>query len=1072
MFHFIRFELLFHNFIFIKQTIHSQIRFIFLKTHQHIIIQLSLIFIISFCRLESKGQSYFFRHYQVENGLSNNTVYSTAQDKNGFLWFGTKDGVNRFDGYHFKTFKTTEGKQTFNPDLVHCLKTDHRGVLWTGNTKGLFYFDNEKERLIRFLKSQSIDEINAIEQDGKNQLWFISRQTLCRYNFEKKHLTTFPTYDFFEATSLAMDKDGNLWASTNSGLLKKFNEQTGTFSTFDIFKHSPKVSSNWIHTMYFTDKNTLYIGTASQGIKRFDIPSGTYVDLLTTNPDKTKVHVRDIKQYTEHEIWFATESGIFILDTQTNQFTNLKKKFLDPFSLSDNAVYSLCKDKEGGMWVGTYFGGINYYSKKNALFQKYFADNSKKSISGNAVREICEDRFGNIWIGTEDAGLNKLDTKTGAITQFLPTGQNTSISYSNIHGLMAAGDDIWIGTFEHGLDVLDIKTGKVRRHYNAGTGKNDFRHSFIVSFLKTKAGEIYVGSADGMYQYKPDIDGFEAVKSIPNGTWVSSIIEDYQHTIWSGSHGGVYYFNPITKEKGHINHHKNSKVSLTNIDINAIYEDSQQCLWFSTEGGGLCKLSKDRKLMTSITVNEGLPSNFVFKVLEDKQHNLWISTAKGLVNYNPKTKEMVTYTKDNGLLTNQFNYNSGYQDTSGKMYFGSVKGMVTFNPYDMMRTSSSAPIFITGFSVENKEQEIDSQHSLLKKSIINTTDITLPFDKSSFSIEFAALSYISPEMTEYSYFMKGLDKEWTAIKPNRKVYFTNLAPRKYVFHLKAYINGNWSKEEKLLVINILPPWWATIWAYLSYGLIVISLIYYLLSSYLIIIEDRKAKEIYEAKIDFFTNLAHEIRTPLTLIKGPVENLLEQVEGNPEIKDDVTMMERNTNRLIALVTQILDFRKVETKSFTVDFIRVNITELLKDSYVNFGLLTKKRKLAYTIDYPPNDLFALVDEEALNKIFSNLFSNAIKFAQKKVSIRMLPLHDKTDFITIEFENDGLSIPFEMREKIFEPFYRLKESKQEGTGIGLALARSLTELLHGDLFLKETADGSIVFVLQLPVERTKKA
>lgn len=1017
------------------------------------------------------AQSYFFRHYQVENGLSNNTVYCSAQDKNGFLWFGTKDGLNRFDGYRFKTFKASE-ENNFNPDLIHCLKTDTEGKLWVGNTKGLYYFDNEKERLVRFIKSELVDEINAIAQDGKKQLWFISRLMLCRYNFEKKVLTVFPTYDFFEATSLAVDADGKLWTSTSNGFLKKFNEQTGTFSTYDVFWHSPKVSPNWIHKMYFVGKNTLYIGTASQGLKQFDIPTATYKDILSVNPDKTKVHVRDIQQYSEHELWFATESGIFILNTLTNKFINLKKKFLDPFSLADNAVYSLCKDKEGGMWVGTYFGGINFYSKRHSLFQKYFADNSKKSISGNAVREICEDRFGNIWIGTEDAGLNKLNPKTGAITQFLPTGEKTSISYSNIHGLLAAGNDIWIGTFEHGLDVLDIRTGKVRRHYNVGTGKNDLKHSFIVSFLQTKSGDIYVGGATALYKYNPKIDGFEIIKEMPYNIWVSTIIEDSQGTIWAGSHGGVYYFNPITKEKGHVRHEANSPTSLTNNNINAIYEDSQHCIWFSTEGGGLCKLSKDRRIVTSITTNDGLPSNFVYKALEDKQQNMWITTSKGLVNYNPTSKEMVTYTKDNGLLTDQFNYNSGYQDANGKMYFGSVKGMITFNSNEIIKTSSSAPIYITGFSVENKEQEIDGQHSLLKKSIIYTNEITLPYDKSSFNIEFAALSYISPEMTEYSYFMKGLDKEWTAIKPNRKVYFTNLAPRKYTFHLKAYINGNWSKEEKLLIINILPPWWATIWAYLCYGIITISLIYYLLRTYLIIIEDKKAKEIYEAKIDFFTNLAHEIRTPLTLIKGPVENLLEQVEENPDIKEDVVLMERNTNRLIALVTQILDFRKVETKSFTVDFISINITEMLKDSYSNFTLLTKKRRLAYSIDYPPNDIFALVDEEALNKIFSNLFSNAIKFAQKKVAIRLLPFQENADYITIEFENDGLSIPFEMKEKIFEPFYRLKESKQEGTGIGLALARSLTELLHGDLFLKETADGSIVFVLQLPLERTNKA
>jgi ligand-binding sensor domain-containing protein/signal transduction histidine kinase len=1043
----------------------------FLKKQKHISSLLRAIGILLFYSHNTVAQSYFFRHYQVENGLSNNTVYCSTQDKNGFLWFGTKDGLNRFDGYHFKTFKASE-ENYFNPDLIHCLKTDPVGNLWIGSSKGLYYFDYEKERLVRFFKSTEIDEIHEIAQDGKKQLWFISRLTLCRYNFEKKVLTVFPTSKFFDATSLAVDIEGKIWSSTSNGLLKKFNEQTGTFSTYDVFWHSPKVSPNWIHKLCFVGKNILYIGTASQGLKQFDIQTATYKDVLRVNPDKTKVHVRDIQQYSEHELWFATESGIFILNTLTNQFINLKKKFLDPFSLADNAVYTLCKDKEGGMWVGTYFGGINYYSKKHSLFQKYFADNSKKSISGNAVREICEDRFGNIWIGTEDAGLNKLNPKTGAITQFLPTGEKTSISYSNIHGLLAAGNDIWVGTFEHGLDVLDIRTGKVRRHYNTGTDKHDLKHSFIVSFLQTKAGDIYVGGATALYKYNPIIDGFAMVKETPFNIWVSTITEDSQGIIWAGSHNGVYYFNPTTKEKGYIRHEANSPTSLTNNNINAIYEDSQQCIWFSTEGGGLCKLSKDRKKVTSITTNDGLPSNFVYKALEDNHHNFWITTSKGLVNYNPTSKEMVTYTKDNGLLTDQFNYNSGYQDANGKMYFGSVKGMITFNPNKIIKTSSLAPIYITGFQVENKEQEIDSKHSFLKKSIIYTHEITLPYDKSSFNIDFAALSYISPEMTQYRYFMKGLDKEWTEIKPNRKVYFTNLSPRKYTFYLKAFINGNWSKEEKRLIINILPPWWATIWAYLFYAVLTLSLIYYLLRSYLIIIEDKKAKEIYEAKIDFFTNLAHEIRTPLTLIKGPVENLLEQVEDNPDIKEDVIMMERNTNRLIALVTQILDFRKVETKSFRVDFIRVNITEMLKDSYVNFALLTKKRKLDYSIDYPPSDIFALVDEEALNKIFSNLFSNAIKFAQKKVAIRLLPLSENADFFTIEFENDGLSIPFEMKEKIFEPFYRLKESKQEGTGIGLALARSLTELLHGDLFLKETANGSIVFVLQLPVERTHKA
>ncbi len=314
--------------------------------------------------------------------------------------------------------------------------------------------------------------------------------------------------------------------------------------------------------------------------------------------------------------------------------------------------------------------------------------------------------------------------------------------------------------------------------------------------------------------------------------------------------------------------------------------------------------------------------------------------------------------------------------------------------------------------------------------------------------------------------MEGLDKEWTEVKPNRKVYFTNLSSGKCVFKLRAFVNGSWTNKDKQLVINILPPWWATWWAYLFYVIMALSLIYYLFKSYHTIVEDKKEKEIYEAKIDFFTNLAHEIRTPLTLIKGPLENLLEQTDEIPEIKEDVVLMDRNTNRLIALVTQILDFRKVESKSFSFDFVNVNVTKLLKDSFTNFKLLTQKRKLAYTISCPQHDIIAFADEEALNKIFSNLLNNAVKFASQKVAVRMFPISQNSTYLTIEFENDGLKIPLEKKEKFFEPFYRLKESKQEGMGIGLSLARSLTELLNGDLYLKDASDDSIIFVLNLPM------
>ena len=982
------------------------------------------------------------------------------------MWFGTKDGLNRFDGYHFKYYNINNKGFSMEPDMINCLLVDKQNTLWVGSQKGLYFFDRQKEILVPLI--DSLAWVNCLYIDKNKQLWFISAQMVCRYDLRTKTLTKFPESKYISATYICGDANGNVWISTPDGHLELYNRDSDSFTAFNLFSHSPASNSNWIHRIYPAEGNALYVGTSSQGLKIFDIATGTYKDLLIYNPDKTTIYIRDIKKFSDNEFWFATESGIFILNTVTKQFTNLKKNFTDPYSLSDNALYSLCKDSEGGMWAGTYFGGVNYYSREYDVFKKYFPDNSGSSISGSAVREICGDHEGNIWIGTEDAGLNKLNTATGAITQFKPTGENGSIAYSNIHGLLVSGNDLWIGMFDHGLDILDIQTGKVKKHYKSGPGKYDMKNNFIVSLLQTRSGDIYSGTGGSLYKFNPSIKGFDLVNEVDQNVFIAALLEDHSKTIWAGSHGsGIFFFNPVTKQHGYFHNEPGNQNSLTNNIVNAIFEDSKQNIWIATEGGGLVKLDKDRKKFTAFTTKNGLPSNFIFKVVEDEKQHLWVTTSRGLANFNPHTLAVTVYTKDNGLLNDQFNYNSGYKDAAGKIYFGSVKGMISFKPDDLLKTFTEPPVYITGFQVQNKELEINKDSADLKKSILYTNIITLPYDRSSFSIDFAALSYSSPEMTVYNYFMYGLDKEWTEIKPNRKIYFTNLSPGTYIFKLKAATIGNWGKE-KQLIIKILSPWWATIWAYLVYCSLAAGLFWYLLRTYHIIVEDKKEKEIYEAKIDFFTNVAHEIRTPLTLIKGPVENLLEQVDDVPQIKEDVVTMERNTNRLIALITQILDFRKAETKGFSMDFVKVNITALLKESYVNFASLAKKRNLDYSIDCPATDITAFADEEALNKIFSNLFTNAAKYAHKKIAIRILQPADGALNFTIEFENDGLKIPAEMNHKIFEPFFRLKETfKQQGTGIGLALAKSLTELHNGNLYLKDTAGDLNTFVLCMPLQ-----
>ncbi len=680
------------------------------------------VFLIFFV-VPVSAQPYYFRHFQVENGLSNNTIYCSIQDKTGFLWFGTKEGLNRFDGYSFKVFKFhSDEKDWAERELIYCLFNDDSGTLWVGTQKGLYSFDNEKEKLRPHFKS--LTEINTIQTDVQGQLWFIAATTVYRFNQKTGDLKKFSPDKYFNATSICLSANNELWFATTDGRLLRFNEKTESFTPYNLYSHSPRFLSCSIKKIIPGGAKTIYIGTSCQGIKEFNTETGEYKDLLIYNSDKTPIYVRDILQYSESQFWFATESGIFILDKTTNTFTNLKKKYLDPYSLSDNAVYALCKDQEGGVWAGTYFGGINYYAKQYSTFQKYFADNLINSMRGSAIREIKNDSYGNLWIGTEDAGLNKLDPLTGKTTNFSPDGLPGSISYSNIHGLLVTDNEIWIGTHEHGLDIMDIASEKVIKHYNEGPGKGDLKNNFIVSILQTTDKNIYVGTGSSLHLYNKVTKNFSVCPEIPSRVTISTMTEAHDKTIWAGTHGeGVFYFNPVTGAKGKFEHKPGQTGGLTANTINSIIEDRKHNIWIGTEGGGVVRISPDRKTFTQFNKNDGLPSNFIFKVLEDKNGDIWLTSSKGLVWMKPELKNIKVYTTSSGLLNDQFNYNSGYSDSAGVLYFGSVKGMISFRPDKCSPNDFIPPVYITGFQVNNKEIKAGVDSGILKKAITHTSEV-------------------------------------------------------------------------------------------------------------------------------------------------------------------------------------------------------------------------------------------------------------------------------------------------------------------------------------------------------------
>lgn len=1021
-----------------------------------------------------KGQSFAFRHYQVENGLSYNSVLCSMQDKKGFLWFGTKNGLNRFDGYTFKVYQNIqETKSSIGDNVVYSLYEDKDEKLWVGTHNGLYCFDPATETftLVPGTKNSMVTHVKG---DANDNVWFIASLMLAFYNASIKEVKFF-NKEAPDATSIGLISKDKVWFSTTNGYIKSLDFRKNSTESFNVSNNLSGVGNDhFIERLYYTGNNAFLVSTAAQGVKIFDIRQRSYKDLLATDEKGSVIHARDILHVKGDTYWFGTESGVFIYDLKNETYKRLRHHFNDPYSLSDNAVYTLMKDREGGIWVGTYFGGLNYYPRQYNSFYSFFDKGEQFGLKGKAVRELVEDKYGNLWVGTEDEGLNKLNPKADIFSHI---ASDKGLKYSNIHGLLADGERLWVGTFQNGISLLDVRTGEVIKRFVSRKDSNSLKSNFVETFFKTRAGDIYVGTGSGLYRYNDAEENFSLIKEVPENLHYVAVTEDSQGTIWVGSlRDGLYYFNNRKHSKGSFMHDSANNKSLSSNSVNSLFIDSRNTLWVCTENG-FCKFDPTNQNFTVFGQKEGFLSNIFYKILEDQSNSLWVSTANGLARFNQRSNRIKSYTKSDGLLTNQFNYNSAYRSKDGQMYFGSVKGLLRFNPSLFSESHFTPPVYITGIQVDNSELLVNDRKSPLERSVSHSKEIELGYKQSTFSIDFAALSYTAPENIQYAYMMEGLDKSWIYLKTNRKVYFTNVAPGNYVFKVKASnSSGVWSQNITKLNIIIRPPFWASKIAYGIYLLTAFGLIYLLIREYnsratrkskerLGELERQKEKELYNAKIEFFTYVTHEIRTPLTLIKAPLEDVLMQVDTVPYLRQNLLSIEKNTNRLLDLTNQLLDFRKTESKGFSLNFIPTDISKLLLENYNRFKTAVDYRKLSASFEIPEVAIIASADPEALNKILSNLLDNAVKYAKSRISL-VLTVDANTKSFVIDVKSDGTLIRDSDREKIFEPFYRLEaDVNKKGTGIGLSLARSLTELHEGELIVQADQNQMNVFRIILP-------
>jgi signal transduction histidine kinase/ligand-binding sensor domain-containing protein/DNA-binding response OmpR family regulator len=779
-----------------------------------------------------------------------------------------------------------------------------------------------------------------------------------------------------------------------------------------------------------------------------------------------------------------------VLDEASGQIISCTNDPADPLSISDNSVYSIYPDRTGTVWVGTFFGGVSYFKEKGSAFELHYPTGNTNSLSGRAVSCFLEDAPGKFWVGTEDGGLNYFDTKDKSFRHypFLPKQQK--LSYHNIHVLMRDKTGLlWIGLFAGGVNVYDAATGKVKQYRHLENDEHSLNSDNVFSIYEDKEGGIWIGTDRGLNRYDATRDQFvDYTQPGVHNTIVYDMYEDASKNMWVATYNnGLHILNKRTGEWQSIT---TENGGLTTNKLTCLHDDNNGNIWIGTDGGGLHKLNRQSKQVTVYDRTKGINANVIYSLLEDDDGQLWMGTNDGIYSLRMTTGLVKHFTHKDNLQSRQFNYKAGYKAIDGSLLMGGVKGFNIFNPVTTGYEPHGNKVIITAFQLFNKEVPVAAK-SPLQQAINYTRKIRLSYDQSVFSFEFAGINFSTPEKVRYAYKMEGFDTGWNYIGDERKATYTNLSPGTYTFLVKATVDeNNWNSEPASVKVVIRPPFYRTTLAYIIYILLLAALLYWgyrYIESYhrrrnearLDRMKIKEEQEFYARKIEFFTVMAHEIRTPLSLIMAPLERLLTLNKWQTEEREQLKLMDENSNRLMSLVNQLLDFRRIESDAYTINKEEVEIVSLVQAVYSRFSSLPYQKGIEFSMSTRINRLTVQADPEVLNKVLSNLLINAFKFTRTKVIICINELEtaeDGTDRFSVSVEDDGIGISSADSKHIFQKFFTTTSGNYEyhnlgGSGIGLALAAALAEK-HGGQLLVESKEGiKTVFTLELPYEKINK-
>ncbi len=1043
------------------------------------------------------AQSYQFKHLEVSDGLSNNSVNTICKDRDGFMWFGTTTGLNRYDGYTFKIYQHAENDPGSLPDnYITDIVEMPDGRFWVNTGRGYVLFDKEQDCFItdvtgfmKNLESGGVPEQVFVDREG-NTCLSVAGEGCYRYKEGGKRLFfSYVEHSLPEhgVTQIAECSDG-LLLIYNTGLLVCLDRATLAikWKSDEIKKYIP--AGKTIEFSLFVDRDNCIWAYSLMGIWAYDCGTKSWrTDLTAIWSSRPDVIIHAVAQDIEGRIWVGKDyDGIDVLEKETGKVTSLVAHDDNGRSLPHNTIYDLYADRDGIMWVGTYKKGVSYYSESIFKFNMYeWGDIT-------CIEQADENR---LWLGTNDHGILLWNRSTGKAEPFWRDAEG-QLPNPVVSMLKSKDGKLWVGTFNGGLYCMD---GSRVRSYKEGAG-NALASNNVWALVEDDKGRIWIASLGGGLQCLEPLSGtFETYTSNNSALLennVTSLCWVDNNTLFFGTaNQGVGMMDMRTREIKKIQG-QSGNVKLSNDAVNHVYKDSRGLVWIATREG-LNVYDTRRHLFLDLSPVAEAKGNFIAAITEDQERNMWVSTSRKVIRVTVASDgkgsylfDSRAYNSEDGLQNCDFNQRSIKTLHNGIIAIGGLYGVNVFAP-DHIRYNKMLPnVMFTGLSLFDEAVKVGQSYGgrvLIEKELNDVENVEFDYKQNIFSVSFASDNYNLPEKTQYMYKLEGFNNDWLTLPLGvHNVTFTNLAPGKYVLRVKAInSDGYVGIKEATLGIVVNPPFWMSWWAYLLYavGLVVVLFLarYRMLKRerekfHLQQIENEVAKneEINNMKFRFFTNVSHELRTPLTLIISPLEGMLK--ETTDELQSTrLQLMYRNAQRLLHLVNQLLDFRKGEMSTHQLSLSEGDIISYVHSVCNSFLLMADKKHIQFSF-FSGIDTFSMAfDADKVGKIVMNLLSNAFKFTPEggRVTVMIEHVAGTPDILEIKIADTGIGISDVDKEHIFERFYQADHKGVEettGNGIGLSLVRDFVTLHEGEVKVFDNIGMGSVFVIQFPVKHVE--